>query len=319
MISKPTVFILGAGASAHYGFPSGEELVSLICEELKPKINHYEVMGEHNEVVDNDSLHAVLLENNFSKEEIREFRKALKKSQLYSIDSFLEVNPKFIKIGKISILHVLLRFEKKSIDLENHNWYKIIWNKIYTKNFKNLGENNLSIITYNYDRSLEYYLVNAMMNLYNKPLTECLKVFENDIPIIHIHGTFGETVDNNLEFIHYGRTDFHPQQYGLNSKSIKIVYEKIDDDPVFIRVHKLLQSLDETGQITFLGFGYNSTNLSRLNLSDTRAHITGTCKGKTGNEVREMILENSTSRLTIDSNARNMDCETFIREKTIFF
>jgi hypothetical protein len=32
MFDKPTVFILGAGASWHYGYPTGEELVKMVIK-----------------------------------------------------------------------------------------------------------------------------------------------------------------------------------------------------------------------------------------------------------------------------------------------
>jgi hypothetical protein len=42
VITTPTTFILGAGASMPYGFPSGENLVTNVIEILrKPKFFHY--------------------------------------------------------------------------------------------------------------------------------------------------------------------------------------------------------------------------------------------------------------------------------------
>ena len=35
MFKSPTVFILGAGASWHYGYPTGEELVKRIIEKAQ--------------------------------------------------------------------------------------------------------------------------------------------------------------------------------------------------------------------------------------------------------------------------------------------
>ena len=46
MITKPTVLILGAGASVDYGFPTGRGLVSLICSECKSGGSIFEFLTE---------------------------------------------------------------------------------------------------------------------------------------------------------------------------------------------------------------------------------------------------------------------------------
>ncbi|WP_156096076.1 hypothetical protein [Methanobacterium sp. SMA-27] len=41
MIKTPTVFVLGAGASIPYGYPSGEKLREEICHELEDPSHPY--------------------------------------------------------------------------------------------------------------------------------------------------------------------------------------------------------------------------------------------------------------------------------------
>ena len=66
MITKPTVLILGAGASINYGFPSGLQLKALICKEIKERADIFndlrKVEGdEHSMNYVDDFYHNLLL------------------------------------------------------------------------------------------------------------------------------------------------------------------------------------------------------------------------------------------------------------------
>ena len=95
MIEKPTVFILGAGASAPYGYPSGQKLVDDIKESLIKK----------------SLLYRMCLLFDFSETYIRDFAEALHNSLDSSIDAFLERRPVFIDLGKIIITFILVQYE----------------------------------------------------------------------------------------------------------------------------------------------------------------------------------------------------------------
>jgi hypothetical protein len=74
MIKNPTVFILGAGASIPYNYPSGKTLVGVIITEL----------------LNTQTLYQLCSKLEFRESEIKEFANALKFSGDYSIDAFLE-------------------------------------------------------------------------------------------------------------------------------------------------------------------------------------------------------------------------------------
>jgi hypothetical protein len=71
MITVPTVLVLGAGASAPYGFPSGAELRRIIISSLKPKLPR-------------GQLPTLLIASGFSIEEINDFRAELMNSNTTS-------------------------------------------------------------------------------------------------------------------------------------------------------------------------------------------------------------------------------------------
>jgi len=60
------------------------------------------------------------------------------------------------------------------------------------RDFEEFGENSLSIITFNYDRSLEHFLSVALRNTYNKEAAEVESVLREQIPIVAAIGNHEE-------------------------------------------------------------------------------------------------------------------------------
>ena len=71
MITKPTVFVLGVGASEPYGFPTAYGLLEPVYRSIQ----------------DDSTLKAVLLDCEFEAAEILAFCRRMKESGQYSIDS----------------------------------------------------------------------------------------------------------------------------------------------------------------------------------------------------------------------------------------
>lgn len=94
-ITKPTVFILGAGASYNFGYPLGKNLVEIILKNFDPAnskngIEIFKGLG-------------------FSVEEIADFRNELRRSASPSIDTFLEPRKEDERyLGKLAIAFALI-------------------------------------------------------------------------------------------------------------------------------------------------------------------------------------------------------------------
>ncbi len=86
MIKRDTVFVLGAGASQAYGFPSGAGLVDRICEQLQDPAG--------------DNARILMKSGNFSIEDLKTFRRRLRQSRLNSIDAFLQRRTEYADLGK---------------------------------------------------------------------------------------------------------------------------------------------------------------------------------------------------------------------------
>lgn len=254
MIEKPTVIILGAGASFPYGYPLGMGLIEYIYNGItgiaKPLKDQLENL-------------------NFSEKEIVDFAEELVLSQKMSIDAFLEHRPEYMDMGKISIAYSIIKGElmskSKLIDFNNDdNWFRYFYNSLNT-NFEDFEENKFSILTFNYDRSFEEFLFTALKHSYNEIDENCASIMEK-IPIIHLHGK----VDSlpwqswiNGRKRPYGQI-VSGESLQETSKGIKIIHENFEESEPFKKAHSLLA---ESEEIIFLGLNLlNETNLNRLKI-----------------------------------------------------
>jgi hypothetical protein len=168
MIKEPTVFILGAGASCPYGYPSGRELRQQIIG-LFP--NDFKVFIE--------PLEERIGSRDFGmmQQEVEPFVLKFNKSSTKSIDLFLARNPEFMLLGKYAIIFRIFAAEKDSkfrddVARKDQDWYLYLLERmtddLITKNdYTRLSENKISFITFNYDRSLEHFLYESLINSFN--------------------------------------------------------------------------------------------------------------------------------------------------------
>ena len=78
MITKDTVLVLGAGASAEYKYPLGTRLREILIRELNPSDNPP------------SQITTRLMQLDFGQAEIGRFKEALRGSATNSVDEFLE-------------------------------------------------------------------------------------------------------------------------------------------------------------------------------------------------------------------------------------
>ncbi len=98
MIKKKTVFVLGAGASAPYGFPLGSDLYELVWKALLQNFP-----PRRNEFAD-----SVREAGDFTQVEAESFANHLHKAGRESIDEFLRHQPQYKTIGKIAIARAVV-------------------------------------------------------------------------------------------------------------------------------------------------------------------------------------------------------------------
>jgi hypothetical protein len=341
MITRYTVFILGAGASHPYGLPSGEGLVKMIVGKLNPTpapIGYGLATTKSLKSPEDDHLLRMIYEasGNPSKEPdaLENFRKRLEESKDRSIDTFLQYNDTLFPHGKRAIAAILLQCEShRNIldppdDKKGHDWYPLLKTMLKARH-EDFYKNRVAFITYNYDRSLEEFLFTTFTNQEVGSVSEAewASTLRANIPIIHLHGKLGEHpafVDpaKGEKAVEYG-APLTAKSIHSASEGIRIVHEDIrEEDKVFREAYKVLNQAE---CICFLGFGYDPINLMRLKLQTftgprprgnnrvAGTRIIGTTLGKTPAERKRIAADSNGSIDPETLGSSGFDCVQFIR------
>jgi hypothetical protein len=241
LLTRRVVLVLGAGASAPYGFPTGKKL----WESLKGWA------ASHPHTI-------VSLKNaGFDEELAREFLEAVRLTNKYrTVDHFLEAMTNFREIGAFSIVSILAPLERQEALFQNSNWYEDFFDGIGFENDECAQVENLSIVTFNYERSLEHFLhknirVNTPFARRGLALSRLAK-----LKIVHAHGDFAEYTYPN-----YSHDGSNVRALLTMAERLRLVADTIEDTANFQQAQALVAAAET---IIFLGFGYDPRTVSRL-------------------------------------------------------
>lgn len=245
MITRPTVLVLGAGASAQYGFPLGPGLRDAVCRSA----------------LDGSGAKAYSSEEQL---QYREFAERLRKSAYRSVDAFLEDFPTYVETGKRAIAWELIGCENEDRlfpPSSGASWYDLLAECLLSDGGLNaFGSNRLTIITYNYDRSLEHYLTTVIANRKAWDYPSALQAL-SALPILHLHGKLGSLADRPYS------TD--RAQLSLAAQGIRIVHEADGTSDGFAKAQGAIEAAD---RLYMFGFGYYSKNMERLGFTPRMEH-----------------------------------------------
>lgn len=253
MITNNTVLVLGAGASKPYRLPLGRELTDRICrmseQELLPKVAElFEACG-------------------ITVAEVQTFARKLLGSRVKSVDAFIEKQPHLQECGKLVMAHCLCSCEEAGavvgIGIED-DWYSHLWDRMHAGATvpDQIIHNNLRVITFNYDRSLDYFLFQAIKHTYGLADDPAMKVLST-IPILHLYGSLGPlSVSPALDARAY-TTVLDANALRVAASGIRIIPEARVADEVFQKARKWFEWASYIG---FMGFGFDPINCERLGL-----------------------------------------------------
>ncbi|GHT79391.1 hypothetical protein FACS1894130_07950 [Spirochaetia bacterium] len=270
-----TVFVIGAGASAEIGMPVGNELKKNITKFLNQKDRPTETAIK--QAIDG----SIMLFSNEKGYDFSNLRTVADKITTAlplaeSIDNYLNAhkgNKEVEVVGKIGIVYSILHAEAYS-KLKNTSvipfteiektWYTALFKKIIQgcqiEQFKEKLK-EITFITFNYDRSLEYYLYHAIQTYFDIS-AEQSKSIVNDIYVYHPYGQAGFLpFQDGPDFIEYGELPSAQQVYTF-SKQIKTFMEGVDANSDTYK--KIVNSLVEANRVIFLGFAYYKQNIDLL-------------------------------------------------------
>lgn len=254
MIKRPTVLVLGAGASVDLGFPTGAGLVKEIIELLS-------------DASEREELNKVL---GVGVDYLQKFGERLEGAALDSIDEYLAANAHKAIVGKALVTY-LIGGKETTDSFAKDKWYRKLFQRMSQEvRLENFHENRIAFVTFNYDRSLEAFLFRALQAKYGCSAQAAANAL-NRIPFIHVYGQAGMLPwQKNLKGLplrDYGETAVTPG-VALNCAA---AVRTMDEGPETEEIReRAVRFLAHSEAIYFLGFGYSRFNLKQISLTRNR-------------------------------------------------
>lgn len=271
-MKRRIVYVVGAGASADFGFPTGSELANgvrnLIDEEFQ------EAFGQ---TPDTPLRRAFTSSGTDAEREAggRSLRAGIRPGQ--SIDQFLFVrrtNPVVRDLGMIAIAEVILTAERNSqlshfnvdqfetslaaLRVTQNGWPVILMDLLVgDKQPHEIDETtfeDVAFLIFNYDRCVEQLLFHHLRLTHELPEKRALAIVRS-IPMLHIYGVLGDPFEGPVGF---GASDV---ELGRVAQDLQTYHEDIADTARQTAVDNLMRDAEK---VCFLGFGFLPANFERL-------------------------------------------------------
>jgi hypothetical protein len=231
-------------SSLHCGYPLGLPLIASIVQTQR-----------HG--------NGIPIPDCWQKDDVDRFVTRLARSGHYSIDAFLETVPGDTDLGKYLIAYCLKQFEDvdRLFPPNSSGWYQYLFNSLLGSSSSPFSENAITLVTYNYDRSLEAYLYHALIARFDMSPDNALVELEK-IPIIHVHGELGA-----FPRVPYEQTADVDALHST-AASINIIHEITDAPSGFCspEFEMANAAINDADKVAFLGFGFHTDNIRRLDV-----------------------------------------------------
>jgi len=281
MKKHETVLVLGAGASKPYGLPIGAELLTDIIALLHKT----------------HQFHSLLVQGGMASIDIDALREVIQLAQVGTIDEFLGTPGCRDNVVRTNMIKYAIAYG--ILSKENHeglykDWYEKLFRKIFGAGDE--FSEDTAIITFNYDRSVEKFLLRTYAARH--------AVSENDarkdaiwelLPIIHVHGKLASEKD-------YGDAErFVEASEGIivNPEGLTSARSGASRPSVTIRrvpglsdLRRARGYIENAKSIYIFGFGYNERNIEKIGLNnivtDGDTEIKGTFRGMTPSKQKRI-------------------------------
>jgi hypothetical protein len=296
MFERPTVFIVGAGASKEIDFPIGSDLTQIIANKL------HEGSSTDSTIDFGDPKIAAAIQQHLIATGRRNgdpFYRAGRDiaagmSQAISIDNYLHAHAEDATInfvGKLGIAASILEAERESrlavpreadtFDLGqlSTTWYtqffQMLTEGVQRRNLEQIFD-NVSFITFNYDRCIEHYLLHALANYFRTSSADTRSIV-NLLRIEHPYGQVGRLPWQQREGNTPFGTRFHGSELPEIASQIRTFTEQVKDGDMIDRAKRLITDAEV---VVYLGFSYGNMNMDLLSLQESQSkEIFGTCFG----------------------------------------
>jgi len=309
VFTKSTVFILGAGSNVDYGFFTGTGLKNYCANEFQKNYPKYLLeSGAYN----GDALKAAT-------RDAKDLRKVISADLHENIDHLLAMHPKQEDVGKMAIVDAILHGERRSkeLPLPKHDLYQSIFGLMVSgvlrpSDLSRVVENRATFISFNYDRSLEYFLYNQLRRLadWDRSPVPFGDVYRKLASVHHVYGSLGPFLGED-GVVPYGATPTIQTLIDCGGE-IDVIYG--GKKP---RCNTMIaEALGTAEAVFYLGFGYDENNMKILGLPTAVGK--GTAVLGTGVNVHDDVRERATSSLkghlkpTVLNHITDLDCVKFV-------
>jgi hypothetical protein len=324
LFETKTVFVLGAGTSVDFGFPSGATLLGQIRQSLDFKFDHmrpwptqgdariFEALKLHFKEQTNfestnriilaghklvqSSEHAISIDNAIDTLEDDDVAFAGKlgiASNILSAEAGFRKqlagadDPRTLSFGSLSNSWLPMFLQLLTVDVRGSQIDNIF--------------NKISFVNFNYDRVLDFALPEMLARHYSVGVESIQNIYKN-LKMFRPYGRVGRLKwESGSEDV----VEFGDQSASLIAKAasgLKTFTEQISDDNLLLAVK---EELDSAERVVFLGFGYHRQNIKLLRRDRSRdGYILGTTFGITGPEV-EVISRDLRAAMIHPSSSAN--------------
>jgi hypothetical protein len=238
LLTRPTVFLLGAGASKDYGFPLGSELKQRMTGMAQDK-----------------SLRKELSQLGLSAQELEDFARALKGTVHPTIDIFLEHKPRWRKLGAYLIAKTIMQAEATADMFPRKHWYGYLYEQLALE-APRAPLTNLSFVSLNYDRSLEHFLESTIEYDCHEARIATARTHLQALRILHPHGALGGYALGS-----YGREHETFDKIKAASEEIRIISDNLEESKGYADAQAIIAAAD---RVVILGFGYHKQTIQGL-------------------------------------------------------
>ncbi|MBK9098079.1 MAG: hypothetical protein IPM14_08185 [bacterium] len=315
MITNNTVFILGAGASVPYGYPTAIELRKFIIKEFRRR---YTDRLRGNNKSNEDDIRTEIAKYSYLIE-------SFKQSSTKSFDLFLSRNKeKYYEQGKFILAWCILYFELMSkfnedIERQESDWYTLIYNyitddMIKSTDLEKFRDNKLNVITFNYDRSFEEFLWRSLFFSFSGDREDVTKISEW-IKVFHAYGKIYDLQWEQTEKGEKYQTNKILDLADKAKENIQIIYDERNP-----RLEEIKKIIIEAERIFFLGFGYSKENIEAIglvNIMTKHQSVFGTALNFTDRErikVKSLLMKLNPGLPDHHIHIENLDCVGILRE-----
>ena len=197
---------------------------------------------------------------------------------------------------------------------QTSGWYGTLLDAMRVNTIRDVHSNHVTFITFNYDRSLEFFLYETIRARTKAFAEEVAKAINNVIPIYHVHGKFGRLPwqDDDAVIIQYdGKTQSDISDTVKKAASGLTFTHESSSNQVSAPIKFAIAGAEE---IICLGFGWHAAVIEKLGLGAEKVvvKVCGTGSGMQEGELR--TAKSSFHSAREHPQIYDCDCADFFRK-----